>query len=429
MSINNNFDNYLSNEVKLFGLPAEKGRWLLIPLGMVILLCLGTAYSWSIFRSTIEKSLQVGAIESLLPFTIWLVVLSILMPITGFYLEKIGSRLVTAVGAIVMGIGYIASGFVNGIPLLIITYGIIAGAGVGMVYGVPLAVNAKWFPDKKGLAVGVTVIGFGLSPLVTAPLARNLIAANGDKGWQPTLIIFGIAFTLILLAIAPAMKYPPSGWQPAGWKPPIQQNNSANDNSSPLLKSLSFYGLWSCFTIGTFGGLAAIGIASPVGIEIIGLDKNTAASAVSLFAVFNGLGRPLFGWISDRFKPKNAAIISYVLIMIASIMMLSATKGAIATYIGAFSLIYLAFGGWMAMGPTSTLILFRSQDYAQNYGIVFTAFGMGALLGTVIAGNIRDIFGSYLPFFQITIGLSILGIILAVFLLKPSIKKPQFNLT
>lgn len=418
MSINKNFDNSLSGDVRLFGLPAEQGRWLLIPLGITILLCLGTAYSWSIFRSTIEKSLQVGATESLLPFTILLVVFSILMPITGSYIERFGSRLVTAVGAIIMGIGYTASGLVNSIPLLTITYGIIAGAGVGIVYGIPLAVNARWFPDKKGLAVGATVIGFGLSPLVTAPLAKNLIAANGDRGWQPTLIAFGIAFTLIILAIAPAMKYPPSGWQPAGWTPPIKLSESESDRSTSLFESLSFYGLWLCFTVGTFGGLAAIGIASPVGTEIIGLDKNTAANAVSLFAIFNGLGRPLFGWIADRFQPKNAAIVSYVLIMIASIMMLSATKGAIATYLIAFSLIYLAFGGWLAIGPTSTLILFRTQDYAKNYGIVFTAFGMGALLGTLIAGNIRDIFGNYLPFFNVTIGLSVLGIILAVFLLK-----------
>ncbi|MBD2194965.1 MULTISPECIES: L-lactate MFS transporter [Calothrix] len=418
MSINKNFDSSLSGDVRLFGLPAEQGRWLLIPLGITILLCLGTAYSWSIFRSTIEKSLQVGATESLLPFTILLVVFSILMPITGSYIERFGSRLVTAVGAIIMGIGYTASGLVNSIPLLTITYGIIAGAGVGIVYGIPLAVNARWFPDKKGLAVGATVIGFGLSPLVTAPLAKNLIAANGDRGWQPTLIAFGIAFTLIILAIAPVMKYPPSGWQPAGWQPPIKLSETESDGSNALLKSLSFYGLWLCFTVGTFGGLAAIGIASPVGTEIIGLDKNTAANAVSLFAIFNGLGRPLFGWIADRFQPKNAAIVSYVLIMIASIMMLSATKGAIATYLIAFSLIYLAFGGWLAIGPTSTLILFRTQDYAKNYGIVFTAFGMGALLGTLIAGNIRDIFGNYLPFFNVTIGLSVLGIILAVFLLK-----------
>ncbi|BAY64910.1 major facilitator superfamily transporter [Calothrix brevissima NIES-22] len=418
MSINKNFDNSLSGDVRLFGLPAEQGRWLLIPLGITILLCLGTAYSWSIFRSTIEKSLQVGATESLLPFTILLVVFSILMPITGSYIERFGSRLVTAVGAIIMGIGYTASGLVNSIPLLTITYGIIAGAGVGIVYGVPLAVNAKWFPDKKGLAVGATVIGFGLSPLVTAPLAKNLIAANGDRGWQPTLIAFGIAFTLIILAIAPMMKYPPSGWQPAGWQPPIKLSETDSDRTTSLFASLSFYGLWLCFTVGTFGGLAAIGIASPVGTEIIGLDKNTAANAVSLFAIFNGLGRPLFGWIADRFQPKNAAIVSYVLIIIASIMMLSATKGAIATYLIAFSLIYLAFGGWLAIGPTSTLILFRTQDYAKNYGIVFTAFGMGALLGTLIAGNIRDIFGNYLPFFNVTIGLSVLGIILAVFLLK-----------
>ncbi|MBD2214969.1 OFA family MFS transporter [Nostoc linckia FACHB-104] len=418
MNINQNFDNSKFDEVKLFGLPAEKGRWLLIPLGIIVLLCLGTAYSWSIFRNTIEKSLEVGATESLLPFTILLVVFSILMPITGFYIEKIGPRLVTALGAIVMGIGYAASGLVNNIPLLTITYGIIAGAGVGIVYGVPLAVNAKWFPDKKGLAVGATVIGFGLSPLVTAPLAKNLISANGDKGWQPTLIIFGIAFTLIILAIAPMMKYPPREWQPTGWTPPVKLSESESKISTPLLKSLSFYGLWLCFTIGTFAGLAAIGIASPVGTEIIGLDKNTAANAVSLFAVFNGLGRPLFGWLADKYKPKNAAIISYVLIIIASIMMLSTTKGAIATYLVAFSLIYLALGGWLAIGPTSTLILFRSQDYAKNYGVVFTAFGMGALLGTLLVGNIRDIFGNYLPFFNVTMGLSVLGIILAVFLLK-----------
>ncbi len=404
--------------LKLFGLPADRGRWLFIPLGIIILLCLGTAYSWSIFRKTIETSLNVGATESLLPFTILLVVFSILMPITGFYIEKFGSRLVIGIGAIVMGIGYTASGFVNSIPLLTITYGIIAGAGVGIVYGVPIAVTARWFPDKKGLAVGLTVIGFGLSPLITAPWAKNLIAINGDKGWQPTLVIFGVLFTLTMLAIAPLMKYPPTGWTPTGWVPPTKTEEQKENDQNGLLKSTGFYGIWLCFAIASFTGLAAIGIASPVGTEIVGLDSTLAASAVSLFAVFNGVGRPLFGWISDRYSPKTAAIVSYVLILTASIMMANATKGAIPTYLIAFCLIYVSLGGWLAIAPTSTLILFGSQNYTKNYGIVFTAYGIGALFGTLIVGTIRDFLDGYLPFFNITAGLSIVGIIITFLLLK-----------
>jgi MFS family permease len=173
-----------------------------------------------------------------------------------------------------------------------------------------------------------------------------------------------------------------------------------------------------CYTIGSFAGLAAIGISSPLAQEIIKLDAATAANTVSLFAVFNGVGRLFFGWFTDKFTPKLGAIVSFVLILIGSIMMLSAVEGNVLTYIVAFSLFYLALGGWLAIAPTSTLIMFQSQDYAKNYGIVFTAYGMGALGGTLLAGKIRDIFGSYTNFFYPTAGLAIVGIIVAVFMLK-----------
>ena len=160
-----------------------------------------------------------------------------------------------------------------------------------------------------------------------------------------------------------------------------------------MIRTKTFYALWICYTIGTFVGLAAIGISSSVAQEIIKLDTETAAMTVSLFAIFNGLGRPLFGWITDRFKPKLAAIISYVLIIIASILMISASQGQILTYLIAFCLFWLSLGGWLAIAPTSTLSLFDSQNYAKNYGIVFTAYGVGAVLGTIIAGKVRDIWG------------------------------------
>ncbi|HAX80032.1 MAG TPA: MFS transporter [Cyanobacteria bacterium UBA11372] len=404
------------DETKVFGMPAEKGRWLFVPLGIIVLLCLGTVYSWSIFRKPLEKLLNISATESLLPFTVLLVVFAILMPITGFFIDKYGSRTVTAVGGVVTGIGYILSAFASNIAFLVFTYGIIAGAGVGIAYGVPLAVAAKWFPDKKGLAVGLTVVGFGLSPLITAPIAKYLI----DTYQVPqTFLILGIAFTLIILAISTTLKTPPTGWTPAGFTA-SQGSTIASNQTVPMMKSPTFYGLWVCYTIGTFVGLGAIGISSPVAQEIIKLDAGTAAATVSLFAVFNGLGRPIFGWVTDRFKPKYAAIANYILILIASIMMTQAGAGQVATYIIAFCLFWLSLGGWLAIAPTATLTLFDPTNYAKNYGIVFTAYGAGAFLGTIVAGEIRDIFGSYTNAFYVTGVLAIVGIITAAFVLKRS---------
>lgn len=404
------------DNVKLFGLPAEKGRWLLIPLGVTVLLCLGTVYSWSIFRKPLEKLLKIGATESLLPFTVLLVVFALLMPITGFYIDRFGSRLVTAVGGVIMGLGYLLSSFDGNISMLTITYGVVAGIGVGIAYGVPLVVVARWFPDKKGLAVGLTVIGFGLSPLITAPLAKSLIDSYGVR---QTFVILGIAFAAIIVVISTLLRTPPKGWKPAGWNPPVKVTSSTNQSVS-MLQTPTFYGLWLCYAIGTFAGLAAIGISSPLAQEIIKLDAATAASTVSLFAVFNGAGRAFFGWLTDCLTPKVAAIVAFVMVLIASIMMLNVGTGDVATYLIAFTLFYFSFGGWLAIAPTSTLTLFNPEDYAKNYGIVFTAFGVGALGGTLLAGRIRDIFGSYTNFFYPTAGMAILGIILSVFMLKRS---------
>jgi MFS transporter, OFA family, oxalate/formate antiporter len=401
------------NQVKLFGLPAEKGRWFLIPLGITVLLCLGTVYSWSIFRKPLENLLNIGATESLLPFTVLLVVFAILMPIAGFLIDRFGARRVLATGGLITGLGYMLSSLEGNISTLVLTYGVIAGAGVGIAYGVPLAVSAKWFPDKKGIALGTTVIGFGLSPLITAPLAKNLIDTEGVRHAFVTL---GIAFTIIILAIATQLKSPPPGWAPRNWTPTLQVQSAAQSGS--LFARPNFYGLWICYTIGTFVGLAAIGISSSVAQEIIQLDKATAAATVSLFAIFNGLGRPLFGWLTDRFQPKIAAIASYVLILIASILMINAQAGQVSTYLVAFCIFWLCLGGWLAIAPTATATLFNPETYAKNYGIVFTAYGVGAVLGTILAGRVKDLLGSYTFFFYPTAALAIVGILLAVFTLK-----------
>ena len=412
-------------DLKVFGLPAQQGRWLFIPLGIIAMLCMGTVYSWSIFRKPIEKLLTVGATESLLPFAVLLAVFAILMPIAGRYIERYGASKVTAVGGLVMGLGYFCSGLVNNIPLLIVTYGIIAGAGVGIAYGVPIAVTAKWFPDRRGLAVGLTVIGFGLSPLITAPIAKSLIETYGVAS---TFRILGIAFTAIVLAIASQLRFPPVGWQPTSI---AVTNNSASNvfSQTPatedLFKSSGFYGLWICYTIGTLAGLMAIGISSNVGTDVVKLDRDTATAAVSIFAIFNGIGRPIFGWLTDRLKPKMAAIISFVMILVASIIMQNTGENQSINYFIAFGLFWLSLGGWLAIAPTATLSLFSPTNYTKNYGIVFTAYGVGAIAGTLIAGSAKDIFGSYKFAFYPTAILAIVGIVVATFALVPAAKNRQ----
>ncbi|TVQ21659.1 MAG: MFS transporter [Leptolyngbya sp. DLM2.Bin15] len=401
--------------VTIFGLPAEQGRWLLIPLGISILLCLGTVYSWSVFRKPLEREFSIGATQSLLPYTVALVFYAIFMPIAGYYIPRIGTRITTIIGGLTMGAGYILSSFTHSISAMVLTYGVVAGTGVGITYGVPMVVVARWFPDRKGLTVGLTIIGFGLSPLITAPLANNLINAYSVR---PTLRILGIAFAILITGLAIALKLPPKDWQPQHGQSIATSRTGSQTYPSAMLKSRSFYGLWICYVIGALVGLSAIGISSPVGEELINIDPAVAASSVSLFALFNGISRPLFGWLSDRFRPHYVAIASYVLMFIACILMIHAQQGQVATYLVAFCLFWFCLGGWLAIAPTTTLRLFNPDHYAQNYGIVFTAYGVGALLGTLATGQLRDWFGSYTYAFYPMAMLSIVGIIVASTLLK-----------
>lgn len=402
------------SKLTFLGQPAEQGRWFLIPFGMMVLLCLGSVYSWSIFRTPLENELGISATQSLLPYTFVLVFYAATMPIAGFYIPRIGTRVTTMIGGIIVGLGYILSSFATQMGILVFTYGVIAGTGVGIAYGVPMVVVSRWFPDKKGLAVGLTVVGFGLSPLITAPLANQLINAYTVR---PTLRIFGIAFTAIILAIALTMKLPPKDWHP---QPNVATSTVTSTPAYPrnLFKSRSFYGLWVCYAIGTLVGLSAIGISSSVGEEIIEINPTVAASSVGLFALFNGVSRPLFGWLSDQFKPHQIAILSYVLILIACVLMVNARTGQVATYLIAFCLFWFCLGGWLAMAPTITLRFFNPDQYAQNYGIVFTAYGVGALIGTLVTGRIRDLFGTYNYVFYPMAFLAIIGIVIASVLLK-----------
>jgi len=391
-----------------------KEKKLFILLGIIIYMCLGSVYSWSIFKKPLEELLNISSTESSLPYMTFLIFYALSMPVAGNFIERYGPRNITLFGGLVVSLGWFLSSLANSIEMLTITYGVIGGIGVGVVYGAPMAVSARWFPNKKGLAVGLTLSGFGLSPFVTAPISRFLIEHFGVFS---SFRILSIAFLIIILIFALPLKFPD--------KEEIAEENIFETKETSLdlplrkvLKDRNFYILWICFTIGTFTGLMAIGISSPVAQEIVGLNPTMSAFSVALFAVFNGLGRPTFGMITDKIKFKQTAIISFILIILASTIMLNSGTGDIIFYILSFSIFWFILGGWLAIAPTAVANSFGTKNYARNYGFLFTAYGVGAVISSIVSGVIKDAFGSYIYVFYPSIVSAIIGILIVVFFAK-----------
>jgi len=407
---------------KILGMDAEKGRWVLIILGMIINLCLGSIYSWSVFVGpltnyfTKELGQTVTANEILLPFSVFLAFFAIAMPFTGKFIEKYGPRNITIIGGCLTGLGWLLSSFAGSVQWLYIFYGVIAGAGVGIAYGVPVAVAARWFPDRRGLAVGLTLLGFGFSAVLTANIAGFLIGASGVMN---TFRVFGIAFIILIVLLAMPLKFPAAGWKPAGWTPPSPAAGQAvtcEFKREQMLKTSTFYTLWACYFIGCLAGLMAIGIAKPVGVDV-GVEAGLATMLVGAFAVFNGFGRPVFGTLTDKLTPRNTAMVSFVLIALASLLIWQIPS--VPIYILAFAVLWGCLGGWLAIAPTATGSYFGTSDYPRCYGVMFLAYGAGGIAGPQLAGFIKTTTGSYLGVFPYVLVLAVIGLVIAFALLKP----------
>jgi len=416
-------DNRTGEVVSPGGMPLDQGRWVLVGAGLVINLCLGAVYSWSVFVGPLTDyfSLQLGQTvttnDVLMPYSVILAVFAVTMALTGRYVETHGPRKITIAGCILTGLGWLLASTASSTLLLSVLFGVIGGIGIGIAYGATVAVAARWFPDRRGLAVGLTVFGVGFSAFITANLAGYLIAAYGVMS---TFRIFGIGIIMVTVPLALPLAFPPEGWRPAGWNLPVAGEGgdvACECNRSEMVKTPAFYGLWTCYFIGCIAGLMAVSISKPVGTDLLQIETGLATFLVGFFAIFNGSGRLVFGVLTDRLNPRNTAMLTFALIALASLAMWQVP--VLRMYTIAFAVLWGCLGGWLAIAPTATASYFGTSDYPRCYGLVFLAFGAGAIAGPQLAGFIRTTTGTYLGVFPWVFVMAIIGFLIAFILMKP----------
>lgn len=419
---------------KVLGMKAESGRWVFVIAGIIIMLCLGAIYAYSVISVPLKKvfeaappegyGLSVTSTEMQIPFIVFLLVFAVTMPLSGKYIEKYGPKKMAMVGAVFVGLGWFLASLATSPSALVFLYGVVGGIGVGIAYNCPIVTSTRWFPDRRGLAVGLTVLGFGFSAALVGPLADFLVA---NFGVFAMFQILGATFFVLMVCFALFLRFPPAGWKPEGLKTETKSNASTMGDDLPrneMIKTRSFYALWICYTIGTLAGLMAIGVSKPVGLEVAanaGISEAEISALLTTliipFAFCNGFGRPIFGWITDKITPRKAAITSFILIILASLLMFT-NPASISAYIIAFAILWLNLGGWLAIAPAATAHFFGARDYARNYGLVFTAYGAGAVIGNILAGQAKDL-GAYIMVFPYVSILALCGLAVAVMLKTP----------
>lgn len=370
-------------------------RWTVVAGALIIQICLGAIYSWSVFVNPLKEVFSYTTTQTQIVFSLALATFALVMIFAGRLQDRKGPRIVATLGGIVLGTGYILASFTGGsFPLVALTVGIICGAGIGFAYVCPIAACVKWFPDKRGMVTGLAVAGFGAGAWLFAKVALGFIAAFGIL---TTFMYLGVIFLVSVVLGAQLLKNPPAGWKPVGWNPPesISKVSSAEDFEwREMVRFKQFWMLWVMFMAGAAAGLLVIGILKPYGIHN-GLSAAAAANAVGILALFNGAGRIVWGTVSDKIGRKNALTLMFLLqgIMMLALFKMGATEMTLtiaAAWIG------FNFGGNLALFPTTTADLFGTRNVGINYGLMFTAYGVAGIAGPLLAGSVFDMTGSYM---------------------------------
>jgi MFS transporter, OFA family, oxalate/formate antiporter len=349
-----------------------------------------------------------------------------LVPFEGYLVDRIGPRFMLGVGALFVGLGWVGSGQAESLQALYVWYGL-AGVGAGVVYGGTIGNALKWFPDHRGLCVGLTAGAYGIGTALTVYPIDKMIRASG---YQHTLIFWGAIQGFVVLLAALFLAKPPAGWLPPGWKEKesairARVTTSAVDlTPMQMLQQPSFYVVYLMMTMLAFGGIVVTVQISPMAVSY-GVDKIIVAFgmtalvlAIELDRILNGLTRPFWGWVSDHIGRENALFISFVLEAGAVFALLQLIKHPI-WFIVLSGFCFFAWGNIYSLFPSITADLYGKKWATTNYGIVYTAKGLATLFAAPGAAWLYEKTGSWTKVFWAMIVCDLIAAFMALLWLKP----------
>jgi len=381
-------------------------RWLVVGGAILIQLCLGAIYAWSVFTPSLKEAGWTSA-QTQAVFSAGLASFAVVMVIAGRLMPKVGPRALAIAGGVVLGAGYIVGGLTCGDTpdptKLLLLIGVVGGSGIGLGYVVPIAVGMRWFPDKKGLVTGLAVAGFGFGATLWVKLAGSWGHLIVNVGLGKTFLIYGIVFLIAVIIGGLTMIFPPEGWKPEGWEPaPAKGGTASVDDlaitSGDMLKNPKYFMILLTFMFGASAGLMSIGLMKLYPMQALmasGMDKAAASAAAGLamavfFSLANGVGRIAWGAICEKLGVKTSIVVMMIIQGIVVIAFQKMAGTPILLYVGA-TLIGFNFGGNFALFPMITANTFGAKTVGQNYGWVFLAYGVGGIFGPMLGGKLGDL--------------------------------------
>ena len=396
-------------------------RWWRVVGGVSMNLALGSLYAWSVFVAPLEKEFGWKRAQTSNVFTIAVVVFALTFIVAGRLQDKFGPFWVSLTGGVLVSLGFFLCAFTHSLNYLYVCFGVIGGLGNGFGYSTPIPVMAKWFPDKRGLAVGLAVGGYGGGSAIFGPLANlKLIPAYGV---HTTFMILGGIFLVMTVFGAFLLHNPPVGYKPAGWVPaPASKAAATTYEFSPgeVLHTPAFYFMWVAYALGCSAGLMVISQLVPFAKSVGIPSASLITMSLVVAAIGNASGRILSGWMSDAIGRLNVLRLMIAISMIAMPLLYKVGGDVTTLYVVVF-IVYWCYGTQLSVNGSTCSDFWGTKNAGLNYGMLFTAWGVAGIIGPRIGGVLFDKYKNYQMAFYWAAGLAAVALLCELAAKRPAV--------
>jgi OFA family oxalate/formate antiporter-like MFS transporter len=397
-------------------------RWGQLIFGIICMVMIANLqYGWTLFVNPIDQKYHWGRAAIQVAFTIFVLTETWLVPVEGYLIDKFGPKIMVCVSGALVAIAWVINSVADSLFLLYVGAAI-GGVGAGVIYGASVGNALKWFPDRRGLAAGLTAAGFGAGSALTVIPIANMIATSG---YQAAFLWFGLGQGIVVCIVALFLRAPEGGEVAVPAAPAVQQTRR-DYGPGEVLKTPTFWVMYAMFVMVGAGGLMAIAQLAPIAkdfkvdtipVSILGLTLPALTFALTIDRVLNGVCRPFFGWVSDHIGRENTMFIAFFLEGIG-IYALLLFAGNPVLFVLLSGLVFFAWGEIYSLFPATCTDIYGRKFATTNYGMLYTAKGTAALL-VPLANVLTDWTGSWHAVFYVAAILNIVAAVMALAVLKP----------